>query len=38
MAEQVSEQGHWYKRDGSPAYTYINKKGEEKKHHIEAGA
>lgn len=30
MAAQVSEQGHWYKPDGSPAYTYINKKGEEK--------
>lgn len=30
MAEQVSEAGHWYHRDGSPAYTYINKKGEEK--------
>jgi hypothetical protein len=30
MAEQVSESGHWYKRDGSTAYTYINKKGEEK--------
>ena len=32
MAEKVftSEAGHWYKPDGTPAYTYINKKGEEK--------
>ena len=33
MAEKTftSEAGHWYKPDGTPAYTYINKKGEEKK-------
>jgi hypothetical protein len=30
MSEQTSEAGHWYKKDGTPAYTYINKKGEEK--------
>lgn len=27
---QTKEAGHWYKPDGSPAYTYLNKKGEEK--------
>jgi hypothetical protein len=32
MAEvkHATENGHWYKSDGTPAYTYINKKGEEK--------
>jgi hypothetical protein len=29
-ADHASQQGHWYKADGTPAYTYINKKGEEK--------
>jgi len=27
---QTSEAGHWYKPNGEPAYTYLNKKGEEK--------
>ena len=30
MADHAKENGHWYKADGTPAYTYINKKGEEK--------
>jgi hypothetical protein len=30
MGDHTSEAGHWYKPDGTPAYTYINKKGEEK--------
>lgn len=29
-ADHASQEGHWYARDGSPAYTYLNKKGEEK--------
>lgn len=28
--EHAKESGHWYKKDGTPAYTYLNKKGEEK--------
>jgi hypothetical protein len=30
MEIQVKESGHWYDKNGNPAYTYINKKGEEK--------
>lgn len=30
MADYASEQGHFYDRDGTPRYTYINKKGVEK--------
>ena len=30
MADHAKENGHWYKADGTPAYTYLNKKGEEK--------
>ena len=30
MAEYASESGHFYKRNGEPAYTYLNAKGEEK--------
>jgi hypothetical protein len=29
-AKHSADSGHWYKADGTPAYTYINKKGEEK--------
>jgi hypothetical protein len=29
-AEHGKEGGHFYRQDGTPAYTYINKKGEEK--------
>lgn len=29
-AKHSKESGHWYRSDGTPAYTYINKKGEEK--------
>lgn len=31
MADYAKEAGHFYKRNGEPAYTYINKKGEESK-------
>jgi hypothetical protein len=30
MADYASEGGHFYDKDGTPRYTYINKKGEEK--------
>ena len=30
VKEHAKENGHWYDRSGNPAYTYINKKGEEK--------
>jgi hypothetical protein len=30
IAERASEQGHWYRRDGSPAYTIIGKNGAER--------
>ena len=29
-ADHGKESGHFYRRDGTPAYSYINKKGEEK--------
>jgi hypothetical protein len=28
IKEKPSESGHWYKKDGSPAYTTIGKTGE----------
>jgi len=31
MADYASEAGHFYDKDGTPRYTYINKKGEESK-------
>lgn len=30
MAEQVAESGHWYDREGNPAYTIIGKNGSER--------
>jgi hypothetical protein len=30
MSVIAKESGHWYDKDGNPAYTYKNKKGEEK--------
>lgn len=30
MNEIASEQGHWYRRDGSPCYTVLSKKGTER--------
>ena len=28
IKEKLSESGHWYKKDGSPAYTTLGKTGE----------